>query len=36
MTAVGGRTAHAGLVARQMGKACIVGCAALTFDAATQ
>ena len=29
VTAVGGRTAHAALVARQMGKPCIVGCAAL-------
>jgi pyruvate, orthophosphate dikinase len=26
VTAVGGRTAHAALVARQMGKPCIVGC----------
>jgi pyruvate, orthophosphate dikinase len=34
MTAVGGRTAHAALVARQMGKPCIVGCAALTVDTA--
>ena len=34
VTAVGGRTAHAALVARQMGKPCIVGCAALTVDAA--
>ena len=33
LTAVGGRTAHAALVARQMGKPCIVGCAALTVDA---
>ena len=29
VTAVGGRTAHAALVARQMDKPCIVGCAAL-------
>lgn len=29
VTAVGGRTAHAALVARQMGKPCVVGCAAL-------
>ena len=29
VTAIGGRTAHAALVARQMGKPCIVGCAAL-------
>ena len=35
MTAVGGRTAHAALVARQMGKPCLVGCAALTVDAAS-
>jgi len=32
VTAVGGRTAHAALVARQMGKPCIVGCAKLTVD----
>jgi pyruvate,orthophosphate dikinase len=35
LTAVGGRTAHAALVARQMGKPCIVGCAALAVDAAS-
>ena len=34
VTAVGGRTAHAALVARQMGKPCVVGCAALTVDVA--
>jgi pyruvate, orthophosphate dikinase len=34
VTAVGGRTAHAALVARQMGKPCIVGCTALTIDVA--
>ena len=34
VTAVGGRTAHAALVARQMGKPCIVGCAALTVNTA--
>lgn len=34
ITAVGGRTAHAALVARQMGKPCVVGCAALSMDAA--
>jgi pyruvate,orthophosphate dikinase len=34
VTAVGGRTAHAALVARQMGKPCIVGCAALAFEPA--
>lgn len=33
ITAVGGRTAHAALVARQMGRPCIVGCTALTVDA---
>lgn len=32
MTASGGRTAHAALVARQMGKACVVGCDGLTVD----
>jgi len=32
VTAVGGRTAHAALVARQMGKPCVVGCAALAVD----
>ena len=34
VTAVGGRTAHAALVARQMGRPCIVGCAALSIDGA--
>ncbi|PNG26509.1 PEP/pyruvate-binding domain-containing protein [Methylocella silvestris] len=29
LTATGGRTAHAAVVARQMGKVCLVGCAAL-------
>jgi len=32
VTAAGGRTAHAALVARQMGKPCVVGCAALSID----
>jgi len=32
VTAVGGRTAHAALVARQMGKPCIVGCTELAVD----
>jgi pyruvate,orthophosphate dikinase len=32
VTAIGGRTAHAALVARQMGKACVVGCTALSID----
>jgi pyruvate,orthophosphate dikinase len=34
VTAVGGRTAHAALVARQMGKPCIVGCSGLSIDSA--
>jgi pyruvate, orthophosphate dikinase len=34
VTSVGARTAHAALVARQMGKPCIVGCGDLTIDAA--
>lgn len=34
VTAVGGRTAHAALVARQMGRACVVGCAGLVVDPA--
>ena len=34
VTAAGGRTAHAALVARQMDKPCIVGCADLAVDAA--
>lgn len=36
VTARGGRTAHAALVARQMGKPCIVGCAGLDVDPAHQ
>jgi len=32
LTAAGGRTAHATLVARQMGKPCVVGCEALRID----
>ncbi len=36
LAAVGGRTAHAALVARQLGKPCIVGCAALEVDPARQ
>jgi pyruvate, orthophosphate dikinase len=35
VTAIGGRTAHAALVARQMGKPCIVGCSGLSVDAAS-
>jgi pyruvate, orthophosphate dikinase len=34
ITAVGARTAHAALVARQMGKPCIVGCRGMTIDVA--
>ena len=34
LTALGGRTAHAALVARQLGKPCIVGCTALSLDEA--
>ncbi|HVN44401.1 MAG TPA: PEP/pyruvate-binding domain-containing protein [Steroidobacteraceae bacterium] len=32
LTAVGGRTSHAAVVARQLGKVCLVGCSALTID----
>ncbi len=32
LTAVGGRTAHAAVVARQMGKVCLVGCRALVIN----
>ncbi|RBP11936.1 pyruvate,orthophosphate dikinase [Roseiarcus fermentans] len=32
LTAVGGRTAHAAVVARQMGKVCLVGCRSLAID----
>jgi len=32
LTAAGGRTAHAALVARQTGKPCVVGCRSLTVD----
>ncbi|HZD91989.1 MAG TPA: PEP/pyruvate-binding domain-containing protein, partial [Pseudolabrys sp.] len=32
VTAVGGRTAHAALVARQLGKPCVVGCAGLRVN----
>ncbi len=34
VTAVGARTAHAALVARQMGKPCVVGCSGMAIDAA--
>jgi pyruvate,orthophosphate dikinase len=33
VTTIGARTAHAALVARQMGKPCIVGCSGITIDA---
>ncbi|CCD94829.1 putative Pyruvate, phosphate dikinase [Bradyrhizobium sp. ORS 375] len=36
VTAVGARTAHASLVARQMGKPCVVGCVAIRVDSAAQ
>lgn len=32
LTATGNRTAHAAVVARQLGKVCLVGCEALTID----
>src|SRR5208337_4380982 len=32
LTAIGGRTAHAAVVARQMGKVCLVGCRSLVID----
>ena len=32
LTARGGMTSHAAIVARQMGKPCVAGCAALTID----
>ena len=34
LTARGGRTAHAAVVARQMGKVCLVGCRELAIDLA--
>jgi len=34
LTAMGGRTAHASLIARQMGKACVVNCSSLVVHAA--
>jgi pyruvate,orthophosphate dikinase len=33
LTAIGGRTAHAAVVARQMGKVCLVGCRSLVIAA---
>jgi len=32
LTATGGRTSHAAVVARELGKPCLVGCARLTID----
>jgi pyruvate,orthophosphate dikinase len=32
LTALGGRTSHAAVVARQMGKVCVVGCRSLRID----
>jgi pyruvate,orthophosphate dikinase len=34
LTAVGGRTAHAAVVARQLGRVCLVGCRGLAIDEA--
>jgi pyruvate,orthophosphate dikinase len=34
VTSIGARTAHAALVARQMGKPCIVGCGSMAIDVA--
>jgi pyruvate, orthophosphate dikinase len=36
LTASGGRTSHAAVVARQMGKVCLVGCADLAIDEAAK
>jgi pyruvate,orthophosphate dikinase len=36
LTAIGGRTSHAAVIARQMGKVCLVGCRTLTIDADEQ
>jgi len=33
LTSAGGRTSHAAVLARQLGKVCLVGCSELTFDA---
>jgi pyruvate, orthophosphate dikinase len=32
LTSLGGRTSHAAVVARQMGKVCVVGCRALRLE----
>lgn len=36
LTARGGRTAHAAVVARQLGRACLVGCASMRIDMASR
>lgn len=36
LTATGGRTSHAAVVARQMGKVCLVGCPSLEIDLQTR
>jgi pyruvate, orthophosphate dikinase len=36
VTAIGGRTAHAALLTRQLGKPCVVGCIGLTVDVAAR
>ena len=36
LTAVGGRTSHAAVVARQLGKVCLVGCSDLAIDMAAR
>jgi pyruvate,orthophosphate dikinase len=36
LTAVGGKSSHAAIVGRQLGKPCVVGCSALTIDAAAK
>jgi pyruvate,orthophosphate dikinase len=36
LTATGGRTSHAAVVARQLGKVCLVGCDALVIDLAAR
>jgi pyruvate,orthophosphate dikinase len=36
LTASGSRTSHAAVVARQLGKVCLIGCPALTIDATQQ
>jgi pyruvate, orthophosphate dikinase len=36
LTATGGMTSHAALVARQMGKVCVAGCSSLQIDYATK